>query len=136
VYCTYMVKPEGEFYPGSESTNSKNIPMLYVKLSFGSNMVQKKNVDKLPLLGSDDALFQLWFRLYISAGTQVICQHFELMPLTDLRLLFLLILELSKIYISFPLIFPNFGIIKKGLKRETRRKEYEFLFLLNEKIVL
>ena len=54
-------------YCGSGSTNSKNIPMLYVKLSFGSFMVQKKNVDKLPWQGSDDALFQL-FRLYINAG--------------------------------------------------------------------
>ena len=44
-------------YCGSGSTNSKNIPMLYVKLSFGSYMVQKKNVDKLPWQGSDDMLF-------------------------------------------------------------------------------
>ena len=41
----------------ARSTNSKNIPMLYVKLSFGSYMVQKKNVDKLPWQGSDDMLF-------------------------------------------------------------------------------
>lgn len=64
-----MVKPEGEMQCGSGSTNSKNIPMLYVKLSFGSYMVQKKNVDKLPWQGSDDALYQLWFPLYINAGT-------------------------------------------------------------------
>ena len=64
-----MVRPEGEMYCGSGSTNSKNIPMLYVKLSFGSFMVQKKNVDKLPWQGSDDALFQL-FRLYINAGVR------------------------------------------------------------------
>lgn len=64
-----MVKPEGEMRCGSGRTNSKNIPMLYVKLSFGSYMVQKKNVDKLPWQGSDDALYQLWFPLYINAGT-------------------------------------------------------------------